>query len=134
MCVEQEQQTRQPVLDKSATRFIQIREIKKGAWSSCSSNLQPNKNIGRIDLEWWFCDNASANVHERVQEVSEIRSGLFESNHKGTAVELFIGEIQECDDALSEVYMLGVFSINVQGLGLLRKVEDDTIKYSAQVG
>ena len=35
---------------------------------------------------------------------------------------------------LSEIYMLGVFSVDVQGLGLLGKIEDNAVEYSAQVG
>ena len=35
---------------------------------------------------------------------------------------------------LSEVYVLSVFSVNVQGLGLARKIKDNAIEHSAQVG
>lgn len=34
---------------------------------------------------------------------------------------------------LSEVYVLSVFSVNVQGLGLVRKVKDNAIEHGAQV-
>ena len=34
-----------------------------------------------------------------MQEASEAFSGFFESDHKGGTVKLFIGEIQEGDDA-----------------------------------
>jgi len=34
---------------------------------------------------------------------------------------------------LSEVHMLGVFSVNVQGLGLLWKIKDDAVEHGAQV-
>lgn len=36
------------------------------------------------------------------------------------------------DLPLSEVYILGVFSINVQGLGLAGKIEDNTAEHSTQ--
>ena len=85
-----------------------------------------------------------------MQKATKTFSRFFESNHESGAVELFICEIQEGDDAgrwqrsastresivddnlpLSEVHVLGVFSVNVQGLGLLWKVEDDAVKYGA---
>ena len=34
---------------------------------------------------------------------------------------------------LSEIHLLGVFPVNVQGLGLLGKIKDDTVEYGAQV-
>ena len=85
-----------------------------------------------------------------MQEASEAFSSFFEGDHKGGTVKLFIGEIQEGDDAkmrsadmshsgvgsnlpLSEVHMLGIFSINVQGLGFLGKIKDNAVEYSAQV-
>ena len=34
---------------------------------------------------------------------------------------------------LSEIHLLGVFPVNVQGLGLLGKIKDNTVEYGAQV-
>ena len=35
---------------------------------------------------------------------------------------------------LPEVYLLGVFSVDVQGLGPLGKIENNAIEHSAEVG
>jgi len=35
---------------------------------------------------------------------------------------------------LSEVYVLSIFSVDVQGLGLARKIKDNAVEHSAQVG
>ena len=37
------------------------------------------------------------------------------------------------DLPLSEIYVLGVFSVNVQGLGLVRKIKDYAIEHGAQI-
>lgn len=102
-------------------------------------------------MERWFCDNSSTNIHERMQEASEVLGGLFEGNHEGGTVKLFIGEVQEGDNAkvvsagtthsevdgnlpLPEAEMLGIFSVDVQGFGLPRKIKDNAVKHRAQVG
>lgn len=86
-----------------------------------------------------------------MQEASKTLGRFFEGDHEGGAVKLFIGEIQEGNNAKIEstnterpeadgnlpfpkVDMLGIFSIDVQGLGLPRKIEDNAVEYSAQVG
>ena len=85
-----------------------------------------------------------------MQETPKTFSRFVECNHKGGAVKLFIGEIQEGNNAkiasantrrpeadgnipLPEVDMVGIFSVDVQGLGLPRKIEDNTVEYSSQV-
>lgn len=86
-----------------------------------------------------------------MQEGPQTLGGLLEGDHKGGAVKLFISEVQEGDDAriestnvrrpeadgdlpLPEVDMLSIFSVDVQGFGLPRKIEDNTVEYSAQIG
>ena len=38
------------------------------------------------------------------------------------------------DLPLPEIYLLGVFSVDVQGLGLLGKIKDNAVEHGAQVG
>lgn len=96
-------------------------------------DLQPNKYIIWINIERRFRDNTPANIHERMQKVTEAFGRFFKGNYKGGTIKLFIGKIQEGNNTFPEVDLPGIFSIYVQGFGLPGKIKDNAVEYRAQV-
>jgi len=63
-----------------------------------------------------------------MEEVTEGRILPFKGEYESGATNLFVGQVQECHNALPEVNMSSTLSINVEGFGLARKLEHHPVK------
>jgi len=96
-------------------------------------DLQSDEDESGINFEGGLCDDSAADIHQGMEDLPKRRGRPLQHNDEGRALEAFVRQIQECDDALSDADGLGALSIDVQSLWLAGELEDNAIKVGAHV-
>lgn len=106
----------------------------KGKWSrKPGSDFETNKDEGGINLEGGLGDDGSADVHERVEDVAQVRRRPLQRDDKAVAAQTFISQVQQGDDALAQIDGGSTLAIYVERLGFAGKLQDDSVVLGAKV-
>lgn len=96
--------------------------------------LEANEDKRRIDFEGRGSNDGSSDVHQGVEEPTEVGRGPFEGDNESFTTQAFICEVKQRNDALTKADGGSPFTVYVERFGLARELKDDTLKVAAEVG
>jgi len=83
-------------------------------------DTQPYKNKRGIKWKDSVCDNSTTDVHKGMKCVAEIGRRPFQDQDQCLAVQCFISQIEQCNDAFTEADRFRLLTINIKCFGMVR--------------